>query len=311
MLQKNPACRVFFGLTDIVSGLSGVLCVAINDLKTFQRPLIMGILNMTPDSFSDGGDYCSYDDAIRHAGGMLKEGADIIDVGGESTRPGSKTVPTAEQLRRVMPVIQGLNELAKNNEGNGSPFAISLDTQSSGVAEEGLNSGVSIINDVSAGCSDFRIFSVVAHFDAHIVLMHMQGTPETMQVNPSYQNVTEEVTDFLCRRIDAAISAGIKANRIILDPGIGFGKSRDHNLVLLANLDRIVSLGYPVVLGTSRKRFMGSLMKVEHPSELLGATAATTALGVAAGVRIFRVHDVKANRQAADISLAISEKKHH
>lgn len=239
---------------------------------------------------------------------MVKEGADIIDVGGESTRPGSKSIPPEEQLRRIMPVIHGLNELAKNNEGNISTFTISLDTQSSEVAEQGLNSGVSIINDVSAGCSDIRMFPVVAHFGAHIVLMHMQGTPETMQVNPSYQNVTAEVSDFLCRRIDAAISAGIKTNRIILDPGIGFGKSRDHNLVLLANLDRIVSLGFPVVLGTSRKRFMGTLLKVEHPFELLGATAATTALAVAAGVRIFRVHDVKANRQAADISLAISEK---
>jgi dihydropteroate synthase len=265
----------------------------------------MGILNMTPDSFSDGGDYFTSDDAIRHAAGMLKEGADIIDVGGESTRPGSKSVPPWEQLNRIMSVIPRLIDLASSNEGNEPAINISLDTQSSEVAEQGLKLGVSIINDVSAGCSDFRMFPVVAHFDAYIVLMHMQGTPETMQVNPSYQNVTTEVVDFLCRRIDAAVSSGIKADRIILDPGIGFGKSRDHNLVLLANLDRIVSLGYPVVLGTSRKRFMGSLLKVEHPSELLGATAATTALGVAAGVRIFRVHDVKANRQAADLSMAI------
>ena len=268
----------------------------------------MGILNLTPDSFSDGGDYPSMDDALRHAGAMLQEGADIIDVGGESTRPGSISVPPLVQLNRLMPVILALNEMVNGNDGNEPALTISLDTQSSAVAEVGLNSGVSIINDVSAGCFDSRMFPVVAHFDAYIVLMHMQGRPETMQVNPRYQNVTDEVIDFLVRRVDAAVSSGIKVDRIILDPGIGFGKTRDHNLAILANLDRIVALGHPVVLGTSRKRFMGSLLKVEHPSELLGATAATTALGVAAGVRIFRVHDVKANRQAADISLAISDK---
>jgi dihydropteroate synthase len=280
----------------------------IDALLAARKPLIMGILNVTPDSFSDAGCYPGADDAMRHAAAMLKEGADIVDVGGESTRPGSISVPPLEQLNRIMPVISRLSEMAHVKDDGKPSFFISLDTQSSVVAEKGLHSGVSIINDVSAGSFDVRMFPIVAQFDAYIVLMHMQGRPESMQVKPNYHNVTEEVIEFLALRIDAAVASGIKPNRIILDPGIGFGKTREHNLELLAHLDRIVSLGYPVVLGTSRKRFMGSLLEVNEPTELLGATTATTALGIAAGVRIFRVHDVKPNRQAADISLAIMDK---
>ena len=280
----------------------------IEALLASPKPLIMGILNVTPDSFSDGGCYSGTDEAISRANAMLKEGADIIDVGGESTRPGSVSVTPFDQLNRVMPAITRLAEMANSGDVDKPAFIISLDTQSSEVAEKGLQSGVSIINDISAGSFDVRMFHTVARFNAYIVLMHMQGRPESMQLNPDYQNVTYEVIEFLSRRIDAAVASGIDPNHIILDPGIGFGKTREHNLELLANLDRVVSLGYPVVLGTSRKRFMGSLLDVNEPTDLLGATTATTALGIAAGVRIFRVHDVKPNRQAADISMAIMNK---
>jgi dihydropteroate synthase len=265
----------------------------------YSRPLIMGILNATPDSFSDGGQFLDVERAVAHGLAMAEEGADIIDVGGESTRPGSQRILAEEQIRRVVGVIRGLR--AQLPAG----AAISIDTSLGAVARAALDAGADIINDVSAGRDDPAMFRLAAEWGVPIVLMHMQGDPATMQDNPQYQDAPAEVASFLAERAQVAMAAGVEKSSIILDPGIGFGKLKEHNLALLANLDRLVALGYPVLLGASRKRFMGSICKVESPEALMPATCATTALGVMAGIAIFRVHDVCANRQAADVALAI------
>jgi dihydropteroate synthase len=270
-----------------------------------ERPLVMGILNVTPDSFSDGGVHLDAFLARDKAMAMVGEGADLIDIGGESTRPGSLPVSPEEQCRRVLPV---LDSLLSDPEEASRPY-ISIDTSSSHVAHEALKRGAVVVNDVTAGSGDPRMFDVVAHHRAHIVLMHMQGTPQTMQEAPQYQNVVSEVSDYLKGRIAAAVAAGIAREAIILDPGIGFGKTREHNLELLRHLDKLSALGYPVLLGCSRKRFMGSLCAEADPLALVGATVATTAFGVAKGVRLFRVHDVKPNRQAADVAWHLSRTK--
>lgn len=263
----------------------------------------MGILNVTPDSFSDGGKYTRVDAALQRVRQMLEEGADIIDIGGESTRPGADTVASDEQIQRVVPVIMAIRKEFDDD------IAISIDTTLSTVAEAVLNAGASFINDVSAGQNDPSILTLAAEKGVHIILMHSQGSPKTMQDNPYYNDVVAEVIDFLKARIDAALASGINKDQIIIDPGIGFGKRKQDNLALLANLDRFVALGFPVLLGASRKRFMGSICDVTQPSELVTATAVTTALGVMAGVQLFRVHDVKANRQAANVAWAIRESK--
>ena len=268
-----------------------------------RKPLIMGILNVTPDSFSDGGKYSGLDDALQQVERMLAEGADIIDIGGESTRPGSDSVAAAEQIQRVIPVINAIRQQLK------SDILIGIDTTSGAVAKAALAAGADIINDVSAGLDDPDILTLAAQTRAPIILMHSLGAPKTMQDNPHYDDVVREVIAALQQRIDAALKAGIKKADIMLDPGIGFGKRKQDNLDLLAHLDAIVALGFPVLLGASRKRFMGALCNVKDPSELVAATAVTTALGVMAGVRIFRVHDVKENRQAADVAWAIRQSR--
>lgn len=268
-----------------------------------DKPLIMGILNVTPDSFSDGGRYVFVDAAVGQARLMAEQGADIIDVGGESTRPGSDPVSVQDQLNRVLPVIAALRQQIDDR------IRISIDTTRSEVAEAALAAGAVLINDISAGQDDPSILSAAAEFGAPIVLMHRQGLPKTMQDNPHYDDVVFEVIEDLSARIDAALNAGIKPDRIIIDPGIGFGKRKQDNMDLLANLDQLVRMGYPVLLGASRKRFMGALCQIEEPSELVTATAVTTALGVMAGVNIFRVHDVLENRQAADIAWAIKNSR--
>lgn len=265
-----------------------------------NRPLIMGILNITPDSFSDGGKYTEIDAAMQQAETMLAEGADMIDIGGESTRPGSQPVDAAEQIRRVVPIISALHQ-------NHPQLPISIDTTLSIVADAALQAGASLINDVSAGQDDAGMLSLAAATEAPLILMHMQGNPQTMQDNPQYTDVVAEVLVQLQQRINNALAVGIQPQNIIIDPGIGFGKRKQDNLALLAHLAEFVALGYPVLLGTSRKRFMGNLCNVNEPAELVTATAATTALGVMAGVSLFRVHDVKANRQAADVAWAIRE----
>ena len=269
-----------------------------------DKPLIMGILNVTPDSFSDGGKYTCINEALQQVERMLAEGVDIIDIGGESTRPGSDPVTAIDQQQRVVPVITAIRQQLK------SDILISIDTTSSAVARAALAAGANIINDVSAGQDDQAILALAAQTAVPIILMHSQGTPKTMQDNPYYDDVVLEVIHSLKKRTDAALKAGIKKENIVLDPGIGFGKRKQDNLDLLAHLDVLAVLGYPVLLGTSRKRFMGTLCDVTEPSELITATAVTTALGVMAGVRIFRVHDVKENRQAADVAWAIKQSRH-
>lgn len=267
--------------------------------ESFHKPLIMGILNVTPDSFSDGGRHNDVESALKQAKKMLADGADIIDIGGESTRPKSLSVSSGEQIARVIPVIKAIRtQLSKD-------VLISIDTRLSTVAKAALAAGANIINDVSAGRDDPQILTVAAHADCPMILMHIQGTPETMQDNPYYDDTVAEVLASLQNSVNQAIAAGIKRENIIIDPGIGFGKRAQDNLTLLAHLDKFVATGLPVLLGTSRKRFMGALCNVSEPSELITATAATTALGVMAGVQLFRVHDVKENRQAADVAWAI------
>jgi dihydropteroate synthase len=267
-----------------------------------NKPLIMGILNVTPDSFSDGGKYTDINDALRQVERMLAEGVDIIDIGGESTRPGSISVVATDQIQRVIPVITAIRQQLK------STVLISIDTTSSEVANAGLEAGANIINDVSAGQEDESILALAAQTDVPIILMHSQGSPKTMQDNPYYDDVVSEVISALKNRTDTALKAGIKKENIAIDPGIGFGKRKQDNLDLLANLDALVALGFTVLLGTSRKRFMGTLSDVTEPSDLVTATAITTALGVMAGVQMFRVHDVKENRQAADVAWAIRQR---
>jgi dihydropteroate synthase len=266
------------------------------------RPLIMGILNVTPDSFSDGGKFSGLNAALQQVERMLSEGADIIDIGGESTRPGSDPVAAGKQIQRVVPVIQAVRQ-------QGSDVLISIDTTLSKVAKAALDAGADIINDVSGGKDDAAILTLAAQTGAPIILMHSQGAPKTMQDNPHYDNVVQEVIDALDECVNAALKAGIKKEAIAIDPGIGFGKRKQDNLDLLAHLDAIVAMGYPVLLGTSRKRFMGTICDVSEPSELVTATAVTTALGVMAGVRMFRVHDVRENRQAADVAWAIKQSR--
>ena len=261
----------------------------------YSKPLLMGVLNVTPDSFSDGGIYPSSKDAITRGIEMVEQGADIIDVGGESTRPGAQRIDATEQKRRVIDVIAGLRKELPQH------IHISIDTTLLEVAKASLDAGASMLNDVSAGREDKNMLKLAADLNLPICLMHMQGTPDTMQDNPSYKDVTKEVTNFLHKRANTAEAVGVKKENIILDPGIGFGKRTEHNLKLLRDIGKLTDLGYPVLLGTSRKRFMGK----GDPHERVPATCATTALGVLAGVRIFRVHDIWQNRQAMDIAWAI------
>ena len=266
-----------------------------------SNPSIMGILNVTPDSFSDGGRYQSVEMSVEHGLQMARQGANIIDVGGESTRPGAGRIDAEQQNSRVVEVVEQLSRRLP------AEVVISVDTTLSEVASAALDSGATLINDISAGRDDPAMLQLAARRGASVVLMHMQGEPQTMQQDPRYQDVVSEVEDFLRQRTQAAVAAGVSANAIILDPGIGFGKTRRHNLALLKALPRLVALGHPLLLGVSRKRFMGSLCAVSSPQELLPATCAATALGVMAGVAIFRVHDVAENRQVADVTMAIKQ----
>lgn len=259
----------------------------------------MGILNVTPNSFSDGGQFIGLDAAVAQARQMHADGADILDIGGEATNPGAEPVSAEVQIARVVPVITAIRQCV------GAEVLISIDTTLHAVAAVALDAGANIINDISAGLHDPQMFALAAKRNIPIILMHMQGTPKTMQDNPFYEDVVAEVLNFLQNRIAAALQAGIKGHNIALDPGIGFGKRKVDNLRLLAHLQQFADGDYPVLLGTSRKRFMGAICAVNTPAELVTATAVTTALGVMAGVKLFRVHDVLENRQALDIAWAI------
>ena len=273
-----------------------------------DRPLIMGILNVTPDSFSDGGRFVDVDAAVAHGLRMAREGADVIDVGGESTRPGAQRVNVDEQIRRTQPVIAALR---RELDAHGiAHVTLSIDSTRAEVAQAAVEAGAAFLNDVSAGRESPELLTLAADRSLPIALMHMRGEPATMQNDPVYEDVVGEVEAFLLDRAAQAEEAGVARELIWLDPGIGFGKTRDHNLALLAALPRLAGHGYPILLGTSRKRFMGAICtppggSPPPPEQLNGATCATTALGVAAGVRMFRVHDVTANRQAADVAWAV------
>lgn len=245
--------------------------------------IVMGVLNVTPDSFSDGGAFVDVDKAVAHGLAMAKAGATIIDVGPESTRPGSDSVSIADQIKRAVPVIKGL--------AGKTDAAISIDTRFAEVAAAAIDAGASMINDVTA-LSDPKMAHLAAGKQVPVILMHMQGDPATMQREPVYQDVVAEVLSYLLERAKVAESCGILPERIIIDPGIGFGKTFDHNLELLRNLKRFTQSGYRVMLGASRKRFIGTITSKEVPADRVYGTAATTALAVAAGVSIVRVHDV-------------------
>lgn len=259
----------------------------------------MGVLNVTPDSFSDGGAWGDAAAAIAHGRALAEAGADLIDVGGESTRPGALDVTADEEIRRVTPVIEALAE-----EG----IAVSIDTSKVGVAAAAVDAGAEVVNDVTALESP-QMAAFCAGAGVGVVLMHMQGTPRTMQENPSYVDVVDEVGAFLLDRAAAAVAAGIEDDRIVIDPGIGFGKTVDHNLELLARLDELTAGTYPVLVGASRKRFLGSVLrragKETGPAERDPATAATVVAAILAGAAAVRVHDVAATADAVRVADAI------
>ena len=265
-------------------------------LDARRRTLLMGVINVTPDSFYDGGKRLDPDTAVADGLGLVEAGADMIDVGGESTRPGAKAVSLDEELRRVLPVIRGLRRNVNT--------PISIDTYKAQVAKAALLEGADIVNDISALRFDPQMAVLVAAEKVPVVLMHMQGTPQTMQAEPRYQDVLGEVRDFLIARVRFAIEASVERGNIIIDPGIGFGKTLDHNLTLLGGLGTFASVGQPLLVGASRKTFIGKLLGVEAQERLEGSLAAAIA-AVFGGAHILRVHDVKETHRAIRVADAI------
>jgi len=259
-------------------------------------PCVMGIVNVTPDSFSDGGLHADTDSAVAHGLLLADEGAAILDIGGESTRPGSLPVPLDEELARVVPVIERL--------AAATPALLSIDTTKAAVARAALDAGATIVNDVTALRGDAAMAALVAERGCPVCLMHMLGEPRTMQDDPRYDDVVAEVAAFLEERLTAAVAAGVREEQVLLDPGIGFVKTVQHNLLLLAHLDRLTALGRPLVLGASRKRFIGTLLGAE-PRERTSGTVATTVLGLARGAAVVRVHDVRPNVEALRVAQAV------
>jgi dihydropteroate synthase len=264
-----------------------------------RRGMIMGVLNVTPDSFSDGGEFFSAEKAVEHGLQMAADGAQIIDIGGESTRPGAEPVSIAEELRRVIPVIESLRREID--------IFISIDTSKSEVASAALEAGASIVNDVTGGRGDKEMMALVAKRNAGFVIMHMQGEPRTMQVDPHYADVVSEVADFFRQQYACALDCGIDPMTIAFDPGIGFGKTLSHNLELLKNLERLRLNDRPMVVGVSRKSFLGKLIGSPTVADRLPPTVALTSLLRARGADVFRVHDVRENALALRVSEAILE----
>ena len=260
-----------------------------------DRPRIMGVVNVTPDSFSDGGRYLEPRAATEHGLQLLEEGADLIDVGGESTRPGAEPVPVEEELRRVLPVVEGLAAAGA---------LVSIDTSRASVAARAIEAGAVIINDVTA-LGDPGMAAVASRSRAGMVLMHMQGNPRTMQAKPTYEDVVGEVSAFLIDRAAEAEAAGVERASIAIDPGIGFGKTVDHNLALLRDLGVIADLGYPVIVGTSRKSFLSKVTGQTTTEGRDVASAVSTALAIERGANVVRVHDVSACKEAALLTMAI------
>jgi len=257
--------------------------------------VIMGVINVTPDSFSDGGLHLDSVAAIAAARQMMEQGADVVDIGGESTRPGAEAVPAIEEIRRVLPVVETL-------VADGA--VVSIDTSKPDVARAALVAGAEIVNDVTAAATP-DMPGLLGEWGAGVVLMHMKGTPRTMQLDPSYGDVVGEVAEFLGSRAQQLIETGVDPASIAIDPGIGFGKTVTHNLELIDELGKLAGMGFPVVLGTSRKTFLGRVAGIEDPTLRDGVTAVTTALGFERGARVFRVHDVASSRAALSLAAAI------
>tara|TARA_S200000501_G_scaffold204910_1_gene192645 strand:+ start:41 stop:898 length:858 start_codon:yes stop_codon:yes gene_type:complete len=249
-----------------------------------ENTLVMGILNTTPDSFSDGGLFNSARKGLKRAVKMAEEGADIIDIGGESSRPGAKKIDVAEEINRTIPIIKLIRQELPN-------ILVSIDTTKSQVAEKALQAGADIVNDISAMTFDPKIKQIIKKYNAGLILMHMQGTPQDMQINPQYKDVYSDVKNFLSKKYKEAEEAGINRQSIILDPGIGFGKSLEHNLTLLKSLDRLTN-EMPILLGLSRKSFIGSILNRANPNERLSGGLAANAYAIMKGAHILRVHDV-------------------
>ncbi|MEK6673112.1 MAG: dihydropteroate synthase [Nitrospirota bacterium] len=266
-----------------------------------NKTCIMGVLNVTPDSFSDGGLYYHRDVAVEHALRLADEGADIIDIGGESTRPGSEPVSLDEEIRRTIPVIEILAKKVN--------IPISIDTYKPAVAERALGAGASIVNDISGLRSDPEMPKVVARYKVPVVIMHIKGKPKDMQVNPVYEALIPEIMDYLRGSIRLAVESGIKEDMIIIDPGIGFGKTFDHNLEILKNLNEFALLGKPLLAGPSRKAFIGKILGDLPASERFEGTAAAVAIAVMNGANIIRVHDVKEMVRVARVADAVKREK--
>jgi len=259
---------------------------------------LMGVINVTPDSFSDGGEWFDGDAALAHAADLVADGADILDVGGESTRPGAAPVPEHEELRRVVPIVEAAAARHPSTQ-------ISVDTSKLAVARAALDAGATYVNDVTAFRADPRMAALTAERGADCCLMHMLGEPRTMQDDPRYEDVVSEVKAFLEARLAFAVAEGVPEERIQLDPGIGFGKTLEHNLELLRRLDELAALGRPLVVGTSRKGFIGRLTGRETPADRVHGTVATNVLALERGASVFRVHDVRPTRDALVVAAAM------
>ena len=283
-------------------GPSGPIACRGKKIDLSDGPVVMGVLNVTPDSFYDGGRYGAYEQAVERAWRMVDEGAAILDVGGESSRPGSDPVPAEVQKERILPVIQAVRERWQG--------WISVDTCSSDVARAAVEQGADMINDISAGGLDPDMKKVAAELGVPCILMHMKGKPKTMQDEPVYGDVVPEIIEHLAERIAVWEDAGVASENILVDPGIGFGKTVDHNLLILKHLRELEVLGRPIVLGTSRKAFVGALLDRDLEGRLVG-TLATVAIGAWNGAHILRVHDVQETREVLTIVHAIKEARGH
>ena len=262
-------------------------------LNPKRETLVMGIVNVTPDSFSDGGKFFSPEVAISHASKLISQGADIIDIGGESTRPGAKQVSELEELKRVIPVIEKIR-------ADNPAILISIDTTKASVAKHAIEAGADIINDVSGLSFDNNMVGIVETFNIPVVIMHMKGNPQNMQMNPEYKDIVNEILDFFKMKIKSAIQSGINRSKIILDPGIGFGKTVEHNFELLSRLNEFNVLELPIMIGPSRKSFIGITLDLP-PEDRVEGTAAAVSAGVMNGASIVRVHDVKSMKRVVKI----------
>lgn len=300
MASEKPTVRAavtqLTGLSSPTASDSGYLITRHGKLDFARRTLIMGIINVTPDSFFDGGQRFDPATAVADGLAMAANGADILDVGGESTRPGAEPVSEQDELSRVLPVVRGLRRETQT--------PISIDTYKSAVARAALDAGADIVNDVSALRFDAAMAALVAAENVPVVLMHMLGTPQTMQRDPRYSDVVREVRDFLAAQMFEAMDAGISQEQIVLDPGIGFGKTRDHNLQLLRGLPALAALGRPLLVGVSRKGFIGAILNLKAPDRLEGSIAAAVA-AILGGANMVRVHDVGETLRAARVADAI------